>query len=175
MTGPFKDMPSHGIAFDTWAGIVNPAYDEEGFCYIPEHASIGIHAGPLFGALGVLIGAPWLVNPVLGALSVLAIHGLAKETHGPGVARLAALSTDALKTIEAFHRKEPLLEGIPKRELKERVFRFAALFARLRGTITMSYGAWQGEATDLAENGSENPLYEKRSKRLRRSDDVQNP
>jgi len=54
MTGPYKDLPSHGIAFDTWAGIISPAYDEEGFCYIPEHASIGMHAGPLFGALGIL-------------------------------------------------------------------------------------------------------------------------
>ena len=54
MTGPYKDLPSHGIAFDTWAGIISPAYDEEGFCYIPEHASIGMHAGPLLGALGIL-------------------------------------------------------------------------------------------------------------------------
>jgi crotonobetainyl-CoA:carnitine CoA-transferase CaiB-like acyl-CoA transferase len=54
MTGPYKDLPAHGIAFDTWAGIVNPAYDEEGFCYLPEHASIGMHAGPLFGALAAL-------------------------------------------------------------------------------------------------------------------------
>jgi crotonobetainyl-CoA:carnitine CoA-transferase CaiB-like acyl-CoA transferase len=54
MTGPYKDLPSHGIAFDTWAGIINPAYDEEGFSFIPEHASIGMHAGPMFGALGVL-------------------------------------------------------------------------------------------------------------------------
>jgi crotonobetainyl-CoA:carnitine CoA-transferase CaiB-like acyl-CoA transferase len=56
MTGPYQDLPAHGIAFDTWAGIVNPATDEEGFCYIPEHASMGIHAGPLFGALGILAG-----------------------------------------------------------------------------------------------------------------------
>jgi crotonobetainyl-CoA:carnitine CoA-transferase CaiB-like acyl-CoA transferase len=54
MTGPYRELPAHGIAFDTWAGIVNPAYDEEGFCFIPEHASIGMHAGPLFGALGIL-------------------------------------------------------------------------------------------------------------------------
>jgi len=54
MTGPYKDLPAHGIAFDTWAGIVSPATDEEGFAYLPEHASIGMHAGPLFGALGVL-------------------------------------------------------------------------------------------------------------------------
>jgi len=56
MTGPYQSLPSHGIAFDTWAGIINPAYDEEGFCYIPEHASIGMHAGPMFGALGILAG-----------------------------------------------------------------------------------------------------------------------
>jgi len=53
-TGPYRDLPAHGIAFDTWAGIVNVATDEEGFCYIPEHASMGMHAGPLFGALGIL-------------------------------------------------------------------------------------------------------------------------
>jgi crotonobetainyl-CoA:carnitine CoA-transferase CaiB-like acyl-CoA transferase len=56
MTGPYKDLPAHGIAFDTWAGLVNPEYDEEGFCFIPEHPSVGMHAGPLFGALGVLAG-----------------------------------------------------------------------------------------------------------------------
>lgn len=56
MTGPYKDMPSHGIAYDTWAGLVNPAYDDEGFCYIAEHPSMGIHAGPLFGAFGILAG-----------------------------------------------------------------------------------------------------------------------
>jgi len=56
MTGPYRDMPSHGIAYDTWAGVVTPAYDDEGFCYIPEHVSIGINAAPLFGGLGVLAG-----------------------------------------------------------------------------------------------------------------------
>jgi crotonobetainyl-CoA:carnitine CoA-transferase CaiB-like acyl-CoA transferase len=54
MTGPYRDFPSHGVAYDVWAGIVNVATDDEGFAYIPEHASIGIHAGPLFGALGIL-------------------------------------------------------------------------------------------------------------------------
>jgi crotonobetainyl-CoA:carnitine CoA-transferase CaiB-like acyl-CoA transferase len=56
MTGPYRDLPAHGIAFDTWAGLVPPAYDDEGFCYIPEHPSVGIHAGPLLGALAVLAG-----------------------------------------------------------------------------------------------------------------------
>ncbi|HEY8527732.1 MAG TPA: CoA transferase [Acidimicrobiales bacterium] len=56
MTGPYKDMPSHGIAYDTWAGIIKPEIDEQGFARIPEHVSIGIQAGPLFGALGILAG-----------------------------------------------------------------------------------------------------------------------
>ncbi|HLU41025.1 MAG TPA: CaiB/BaiF CoA-transferase family protein [Microthrixaceae bacterium] len=56
MTGPYADLPSHGIAYDTWAGLVNPAYDDDGFPYIPEHPSTGIHAGPLFGAFGLLAG-----------------------------------------------------------------------------------------------------------------------
>ena len=59
-TGPYKDYPSHGIAYDTWAGIVTPAVDDEGFTYIPEHVSIGIYAAPLYGAvaiLGAVIGA----------------------------------------------------------------------------------------------------------------------
>jgi len=56
MTGPYAELPSHGIAYDTWAGLVKPEYDENGFPGIPEHPSVGIHAGPLFGALGILAG-----------------------------------------------------------------------------------------------------------------------
>jgi crotonobetainyl-CoA:carnitine CoA-transferase CaiB-like acyl-CoA transferase len=53
-TGPYAEMPSHGIAYDVWAGLVNPDEEEDGYSYIPDHPSMGIHAGPLFGALGVL-------------------------------------------------------------------------------------------------------------------------
>jgi crotonobetainyl-CoA:carnitine CoA-transferase CaiB-like acyl-CoA transferase len=56
MTGPYRDMPSHGIAYDVWAGLVQPAVTDDGFAYMPEHPSVGIHAGPLFGALGLLAG-----------------------------------------------------------------------------------------------------------------------
>jgi crotonobetainyl-CoA:carnitine CoA-transferase CaiB-like acyl-CoA transferase len=56
MTGPYRDMPSHGIAYDVWAGIVGPKTDDNGFAYMPEHVSIGINAGPVFGALGLLAG-----------------------------------------------------------------------------------------------------------------------
>ncbi len=56
MTGPYADLPSHGVAYDVWAGLVQPETTEDGFKAIPEHPSMGIHAGPLFGALGVLAG-----------------------------------------------------------------------------------------------------------------------
>ena len=46
-TGPYQSVPSHGIAFDAWAGVVAPEIDEAGVCAIPEHPSIGMHAGPL--------------------------------------------------------------------------------------------------------------------------------
>jgi crotonobetainyl-CoA:carnitine CoA-transferase CaiB-like acyl-CoA transferase len=54
MTGPYKDYPSHGIAYDTWAGVVKPVVDDEGFTVIGEHVSIGINAAPLYGAIGIL-------------------------------------------------------------------------------------------------------------------------
>ncbi len=55
-TGPYRDMPSHGIAYDTWAGIVKPEQREDGHWIIGEHVSIGINAGPLYGALAVAAG-----------------------------------------------------------------------------------------------------------------------
>jgi crotonobetainyl-CoA:carnitine CoA-transferase CaiB-like acyl-CoA transferase len=53
-TGPYKDMPSHGIAYDTWAGQVPVDHEEHGYTVMPEHTSIGIHAGPAYGALALL-------------------------------------------------------------------------------------------------------------------------
>jgi crotonobetainyl-CoA:carnitine CoA-transferase CaiB-like acyl-CoA transferase len=55
-TGPYRNLASHGIAYDVWAGLVQPEQTDDGHCAIPEHPSIGIHAGPLFGALGILAG-----------------------------------------------------------------------------------------------------------------------
>jgi crotonobetainyl-CoA:carnitine CoA-transferase CaiB-like acyl-CoA transferase len=56
MTGPYKNYPSHGIAYDTWAGVVAPEVDDEGFTHVADHVSIGINAGPLYGAIGILSG-----------------------------------------------------------------------------------------------------------------------
>jgi crotonobetainyl-CoA:carnitine CoA-transferase CaiB-like acyl-CoA transferase len=56
MTGPYRDLPSHGIAYDAWAGTVAPVPGPEGMPSIPDHTSIGITAGPLFGTTALLAG-----------------------------------------------------------------------------------------------------------------------
>ena len=54
-TGPYKDMPSHGIAYDTWSGIVQPVVDDQGFTRIPpDMPNVGINVGPMLAALAVL-------------------------------------------------------------------------------------------------------------------------
>jgi len=54
-TGPYKDMPSHGIAYDTWSGIVQPVTDDDGFARIPpDMPNVGINVGPMLAAVAVL-------------------------------------------------------------------------------------------------------------------------
>lgn len=53
MTGPYRDLPSHGVGFDAWAGLVPPLVDERGFASIPDHVSVGTRVGGVWAALGV--------------------------------------------------------------------------------------------------------------------------
>lgn len=53
-TGPYRDLPSHGIAYDAWSGVVKPVTDDEGFARIPDQANVGITAGPAFAAMAIL-------------------------------------------------------------------------------------------------------------------------
>lgn len=53
-TGPYRDLPSHGVAFDAWCGVVQPIVDDDGFARIPDQVNVGITAGPAFAAMAVL-------------------------------------------------------------------------------------------------------------------------
>ena len=55
-TGPYRNLPSHGVAFDSWAGIVQPEPLGDDRYVIPDHVSIGLNAAPLYGAIGILAG-----------------------------------------------------------------------------------------------------------------------
>jgi crotonobetainyl-CoA:carnitine CoA-transferase CaiB-like acyl-CoA transferase len=52
--GPYRDLPSHGVGFDAWAGLATPDVDEQGFPFIPEHTTTGTKVGPLWGALAAV-------------------------------------------------------------------------------------------------------------------------
>jgi len=100
MTGPYKDMPSHGIAYDVWAGLVAPDTTEDGFCFIPEHPSVGIHAGPLFGAFCV-------VSAILGARATG--EGMQLEIAQSDAA--AAMDWLRSETYKAYERPESEVTG----------------------------------------------------------------
>ncbi|MFQ5664391.1 MAG: selenocysteine-specific translation elongation factor [Terriglobia bacterium] len=73
---------------------------------------------------------PWRPVDLRAALETLLAAGkLRRVARQPltlaSPARLAELSARTRAAIEAFHEKEPLLEGIPKEELKERLFAHA--------------------------------------------------
>src|SRR5262245_38935270 len=53
LTGPYRDMPSHGIAYDAWGGVARPAFNAEGMPTIPSYTAVGINSGPLYAALGI--------------------------------------------------------------------------------------------------------------------------
>ena len=53
-TGPYRNLPSHGVAYDAWSGVVQPVTDDQGFARIPPQANVGITAGPAFAAMAIL-------------------------------------------------------------------------------------------------------------------------
>jgi crotonobetainyl-CoA:carnitine CoA-transferase CaiB-like acyl-CoA transferase len=53
-SGPYRDVPAHGLAFDAMAGVAPPGRTKEGFATIAPHTSIGMNAAALYGALGVV-------------------------------------------------------------------------------------------------------------------------
>jgi crotonobetainyl-CoA:carnitine CoA-transferase CaiB-like acyl-CoA transferase len=53
-SGPYRDVPAHGLAFDAMAGVAPPGRTKDGFATIAPHTSIGMNAAALYGALGVV-------------------------------------------------------------------------------------------------------------------------
>jgi len=111
-------------------------------------AYLDIHVRPeLAGQDEDGAGAPW--SSMGGALHMSDIE------HGGFSGRRAVflVGLDA-ERIPGGGSQDPVLLDSDRRVLgselptatelmRERIFRFASLFARLRGTVTMSYGAWQ--------------------------------
>jgi crotonobetainyl-CoA:carnitine CoA-transferase CaiB-like acyl-CoA transferase len=95
-TGPYRDLATHGVAYDAYAGLAPPERTPEGFASIPSsYVEVGTLAGGLYGALGV-------VAAVLRA----------RET-GEGC-WLDVAQADAAVAFNASHI-EPVLNGVAKR------------------------------------------------------------
>ncbi len=71
--------PASGFAVANWPGEFGRWYSQYPFLH------------PLLLALGVLVKAPWLVNPLLGALTVVAVYFLGREVYDERTGRLGAL------------------------------------------------------------------------------------
>ncbi|MDZ7674905.1 MAG: CaiB/BaiF CoA-transferase family protein [Acidimicrobiales bacterium] len=123
-TGPFKSLPSHGIAYDTWAGVVTPEYDEAGFPYIPEHVSIGINAAPVYGAMGILAGVVQALQTGTGCQLEIAQSD-------------AAASIDWLRseTYKAYERPESEVTGNKSDDYERRLPGTAGMKGGVRYSI----------------------------------------
>jgi crotonobetainyl-CoA:carnitine CoA-transferase CaiB-like acyl-CoA transferase len=54
-TGPYRDLATHGVAYDAYAGLAPPERTDDGFPTIPRsYHDIGTKAGALYAAVGVL-------------------------------------------------------------------------------------------------------------------------
>lgn len=54
-TGPFRDLATHGVAYDAYAGLAPAERTEEGFPAIPvNYKDIGTQAGALYATIGIL-------------------------------------------------------------------------------------------------------------------------
>jgi crotonobetainyl-CoA:carnitine CoA-transferase CaiB-like acyl-CoA transferase len=93
-TGPYRDLATHGVAYDAYAGHAPPETTDDGFVSIPRrYYDIGTQAGGLYATIGVLAAV---------------IHARAS---GEG-AYLDVAQADAAVSWNAT-RLDPLLSGAP--------------------------------------------------------------
>ncbi len=123
-TGPYKNMPSHGVAYDTWAGLIEPALDDQDFYRIPNALNVGINVGPMLGALGLLAGIT---------------HA---RTTGQGMQIEVAQSDAAaymdwlrIETYQAYNRPESEVTGNPADNYERRAPGMAGMWEGVRYQI----------------------------------------
>lgn len=52
-SGPYQTLPTHGVAFDAYAGLSPPSFRDDDTPYIGDSTPVGIVAGPLYAAMAV--------------------------------------------------------------------------------------------------------------------------
>ncbi len=135
-TGPYKDMPSHGIAYDTWAGQIPPVVDDDGFTRMPNMPNIGINVGPMLGAVGLLAG-------IVRARSTG--EGCAMEVAQSDAA--AYMDWYRIETYRAYERDEETVTGNPADDYERREPGLAGMWEGVRYQI---YEASDGHVLFMA-------------------------
>lgn len=94
-TGPYRDLATHGVAYDAYAGLAPPERTDDGFPSIPRrYLDIGTQAGALYAAMAVLAAV------------------VRARTTGEG-ACLDVAQADAAAAWSAAGRIDPLLSDAP--------------------------------------------------------------
>ncbi|MGH9185193.1 MAG: CaiB/BaiF CoA transferase family protein [Acidimicrobiales bacterium] len=90
-TGPYRDLASHGVGYDAYAGFAPPMPGPLDYPSIPPHAAVGIHAAALYGAYGVVAAVMRARATGLGALLDIAEADAAAWWNGPAIEQDQAL------------------------------------------------------------------------------------
>jgi crotonobetainyl-CoA:carnitine CoA-transferase CaiB-like acyl-CoA transferase len=101
-TGPYRDMPSHGLGFDAWAGTAPPAVDEQGRPHVQDFTPIGARVGPVYGAVAVL-----------AALLRANATGEPCQIDISQSEAAAAVNWFVIEAYKAYERPEPEVTGNP--------------------------------------------------------------
>ena len=124
-SGPYQNMPSHGIAYDTWAGLINPVVDDDGFTRIPQDMpNVGINVGPMLGAFALLAGITRARETGQGCQMELAQSDAA-----------AYMDWYRIETWKAYERSENEVTGNPADDYERRPPGLAGMWEGVRYQI----------------------------------------
>ena len=124
-SGPYQNMPSHGIAYDTWAGLITPEIDELGFTRIPrDMPNVGINVGPMLGAFALLAGITRARETGTGCQMELAQSDAA-----------AYMDWYRIETWKAYERSENEVTGNPSDDYERRPPGLAGMWEGVRYQI----------------------------------------
>ena len=124
-SGPYQSMPSHGIAYDTWAGLINPVVDDDGFTRIPQDMpNVGINVGPMLGAFALLAGITRARETGQGCQMELAQSDAA-----------AYMDWYRIETWKAYERSENEVTGNPADDYERRPPGLAGMWEGVRYQI----------------------------------------
>jgi crotonobetainyl-CoA:carnitine CoA-transferase CaiB-like acyl-CoA transferase len=101
-TGPYRGLPSHGLAYDAWAAVAAPSVDDKGRPCIPDSTPIGTRVAPV-----------WAVAAALAAVLRARAEGTGAVLDVAQSDAAAAVNWLAIEGTKAYQRSEEEVTGNP--------------------------------------------------------------